>query len=106
MSEILPSIVATNLKLINKNTLVGSVDLTVTKWRFTFRGCLWHRKGESEWIAFPAKEWTNQDGNRKFTNLCEFINHGDQRRFKEMALAAIRELAAQGEDAMTARIVR
>jgi hypothetical protein len=81
MSEVLPSIVATNLKLINKNTLVVTVDLTVTKWRFTFRDCLWHRKGNDEWVAFPAKEWTDRDAKRKFANLCEFINHGDARRF-------------------------
>jgi hypothetical protein len=86
-------IVASNLRLINKNTLVGSVDLTVSKWRFKFRGCLWHRKDDREWVNFPAREWVDEDGNRKFSHLGEFVNHGDARRFQAASLAAIRELA-------------
>jgi len=88
-----PPIVASNWRPVGKNTLVGAADLTVTKWRFTFRGCLWHRKGEREWISFPAKEWTDKDGNRKFSSLGEFVSHGDARRFSELAIAAIKQIA-------------
>jgi hypothetical protein len=90
---VLLPIVASNLRRIDKNTLVGSVDITVTKWRFVFRGCLWHRKGEREWLNFPAREWTDENGARKFANLGEFINHGDARRFQEAALAAVHGVA-------------
>jgi len=89
-----PPIIASNYRSIGKNTSVGRADLTVTKWRFTFKGCLWHREGEREWVNFPSREWTDQDGNRRFSNLGEFVNDGDARRFQEAALAAIRQIAA------------
>jgi len=49
-----PPIIASNYRSIGKNTSVGRADLTVTKWRFTFKGCLWHREGEREWVNFPS----------------------------------------------------
>jgi hypothetical protein len=89
------AIVASNYRPIGKNTLVASVDLTIRKWGFVFRGCLWHRRGEHEWINFPAKELIDQAGTRKFSNLGEFINHEDARQFQGAALAAVHELAAR-----------
>ena len=56
----LPAIVAANFKRLDKNTLIGSADLTVVRWKLTFRGCLWFRKGSKEWINFPGREWTRQ----------------------------------------------
>jgi hypothetical protein len=88
-----PPIVASNYRPIGKGTLVGSANLYVTKWRFHFYGVLLHRKGDSEWIAFPAREWTAQDGKRVFSALGKFETHGDARRFSEMAIAAIRRVA-------------
>ena len=83
-------IVASNFKPIGKKTLVGSADLFVSKWHFTFFGCLWHRKGELEWISLPAKEWTGPDGKKIYTALGKFSSHDDTRRFSEAAIAAIK----------------
>ena len=86
-------IVASNFKPIGKKTLVGSADLFVSKWRFTFVGCLWHRNGEFEWISLPAKEWTGPDGKKIYTALGKFSSHDDTRRFSEAAIAAIKLIA-------------
>jgi hypothetical protein len=87
-------IVASNFKPIVKRTLIGSADLFVSKWRFTFVGCLWHRKGEFEWISLPAKEWTGPDGKKIYTALGKFSSHDDTRCFSEAAIAAIKLIAA------------
>jgi hypothetical protein len=91
-----PPIVARNFRPIGKKSLVGSADIYVAKWRFWFYSVLWHRVGEREWISFPAREWTGQDGQRIFSALGKFENHGDQRRFNEAAVAAIRAIAGEG----------
>jgi protein gp37 len=92
-----PPIIASNWRPIRRNTLIGSADLHVRKWRFTFYGALWHRKGEREWISLPAREWTGADGKRVFSALSKFSSHGDARRFSETAIEAIKRIA--GEDA-------
>ena len=75
--------------------MVGSADLFVSKWRFTFFGCLWHRKGEQEWISLPAREWTDAEGKRVFTALGKSSSQEDTRRFSAAAIAAIKLIAGE-----------
>ena len=90
-----PAVVASNLKWIAKHTLQATVDLTVPRWRLMFRGCLWHEKGGKEWIAFPAREWTDSSGAKKYANLAEFTERATADRFQIAALAAAHQLAAR-----------
>ena len=89
----LPKIIASNYKKIGKVSLIGSADLFVTKWRLTIYGVMWFRKGEKEWTSFPSKEWTDGAGAKKYFPFARFENHGDQSRFSEIAVAAIRRIA-------------
>jgi len=82
-------IVVSNYRTIDSGALIGSCDITVVKWRFVFRGCLLFEKNGKRWLALPRKQWTDEDGNRKFTPLGEFCNPEDGRRFAAEALAAI-----------------
>jgi hypothetical protein len=65
---------ASNLRRLDKNTLRGTVDIEVPSWRLKFKGCLWHQKGEAEWLAFPAREWVNKAGDRQFADLVEITD--------------------------------
>jgi hypothetical protein len=86
-------IVASNLRPIHKNSLIGVVDLTVPRWRIVFCGCTWHRRGEKEWVNFPGREWTDQAGTKHFANLITFTDEDSGRRFQGAALAAIHAIA-------------
>jgi hypothetical protein len=88
-----PPIIASNLKRIGKNTLIGTVDLTVPRWRITFRSCLWHRRGDKEWIAFGAREWTDRSGSRQFADLIQFTDRNVHDRFQTAALDAVHAIA-------------
>jgi hypothetical protein len=86
-------IVASNLKMIGKGTLVATADITIPKWgNFTIRGGMLHRKGDSEWFAFPSREWIDRNGQRQFADLLQFGDRPIGDRFKAAALAAMREL--------------
>jgi hypothetical protein len=86
-------VVASNLRHIGKNTLVGSVDLEVPAWRIRFKGCLWHRKGEREWVNFPGREWHDGGGERRFADLIELTDRSVHQRFQAAAIAAIHAIA-------------
>jgi hypothetical protein len=92
-----PGVVASNFRRIAKNTLVGTVDIEVPAWRLKFKGCLWHQKGDKEWLAFPSREWT-QEGTRHFADLIEITDRSIRDRFQRAALAAVHAIAKQGED--------
>jgi hypothetical protein len=90
-----PSIVAANLKLTDKNTLKGVVDIAVPRWHLMLRGCLWHRKNDREWINFPLREWTDRSGTNQYAILIEFTDRETSSRFQTAALAAVHQLAGE-----------
>jgi hypothetical protein len=91
----LPAIVAANFKRLDKNTLIGSADITVVRWKLTFRGCLWFRKGSKEWVNFPGREWLDRDGSKQFADLIKFTDRETFERFQVAALAAIHKVAGE-----------
>ena len=82
------SVRASNLKIIGKNALKATVELTIPKWHLVIRG----EKGDREWVAFPAAEWTDRNGTRKFSNIIEFTDRATAGQFQGAALAAVRML--------------
>ena len=98
MSELapIPGVVATSFRRIDKNTLIGIVDLEIPAWKLKFKGCFWHQKGSREWIAFPSREWL-KDGERHFPDLIEFTDSTVRTRFQSATLAATRRLLDRGE---------
>jgi hypothetical protein len=87
-----PGVIASNLKRIGKNTLVGTVDIEAPAWRIRFKGCLWHQKGDKQWLAFPGREWV-KDGQRQFADLVEITDPSVRDRFQRAALDAVNQLA-------------
>jgi hypothetical protein len=88
-----PGLIASNLRRIDKNTLIGVVDLEVPAWRLKFKGCLWHRKRDKEWLHFPGREWIDRQGNQQFADLVELTDRDIRDRFQSAALRAGLELA-------------
>jgi hypothetical protein len=93
----LPAIVAENFKRLDKNTLIGSADLTVVRWKLTFRRCLWFCKGSKEWINFPGREWIDRNGLTQYADLIKFTDRDTHDRFQQAALAAIHAVAGEVE---------
>jgi hypothetical protein len=92
-----PSVVATNLKRISKNTLIGTVDLTVPRWKIIFPGCTWHRKGTKEWVNFGAREWTDRAGTKQYAVLVKFTDDETHQRFQRAALAVVHRITNKGD---------
>jgi hypothetical protein len=75
----------------SKNTLRGFADLELTRIGLILRDCTLHEKNGKQWISFPAKSFTGQDGETKWQPLVEFAEGADEARkqFMRAALDAI-----------------
>ena len=82
-----------------RNTLKGFADLELSRVGIIIRDCTWHEKEGKEWVGFPAKSFTGQDGETKWRPLIEFAEGAGEARkqFQQQALDAIRAVA--GEEA-------
>jgi hypothetical protein len=84
-----------------KNTLQGFVDLELTNAGLVLRDCTWRRKGDQEWIGFPARSYQGKDGTTAWSPLVEFAAGAKEARtqFQQQAIAAVRAAARQQEPA-------
>jgi hypothetical protein len=81
-----------------KNTLKGFVDLELTRVGLVLRDCTWHEKNGREWIAFPARSYTDKDGNTQWSPLVEFAAGATEaREVQRQAINAIHIAEAEAE---------
>jgi len=78
-----------------KNTLQGFCDLELTNTGLVIHDCTWHEKDSKEWVGFPARSYTHQDGKPQWQALIEFAKDAREAReqFRKQALAAIHAVA-------------
>lgn len=91
--------VASNWKVVAKNTLAGTVDLE-TPSGYVFRGLMLHERegneGKKRWVQIPSREFKKEDGTRSFFPVIQFATPEKWWAFNSAALAAIDTLLQQG----------
>jgi hypothetical protein len=82
-----------------KNTLKGFVDLELTRVGLVIHDCCLHEKNGREWIAFPARPYTDKDGTTQWKCLIEFAEGATEAReqFQKQAINAIHVAEAEAE---------
>ncbi len=80
-----------------KNTLRGFADFEIEKLGLEIKDCTYHTKGRDSWIGFPAREYTNKDGEKKWMNLVYFSNKTYGEKFQQAALLALANYIADEE---------
>jgi hypothetical protein len=88
-------------KSYTKNTLKGFADLELTRVGIVIKECSWHEKNGKEWVAFPARSYTDREGGTQWQPLVEFAegNREAREQFQQQALAAIHLATAESEAA-------
>jgi hypothetical protein len=78
-----------------KNTLQGFCDFELTRVGLVLKDCALHEKNGKWWIAFPAKQFQNKDGQASWVPLIEFAAGAGEAReaFQTQAVAAVRAVA-------------
>jgi hypothetical protein len=80
--------VVTNPKFINKNTLIGKVDVEMLSG-LILREVMMFTKGSKRWVHFSGKEWTGQDGKKVYSPLIEFASPEAKDRFHAQVMPLV-----------------
>ena len=92
------------IRRYEKNTLKGFVDLELIRTGIIIRDCTWHRhENGKEWIGFPARSYTKDDGTTAWQPLVEFAEGATEARkqFQQKALEAIHAAVAEQDEAIS-----
>ncbi len=87
-----------NIQAINKGMLLAICDVRIVPWQFTLKEVKIFEKGASRWIGMPARDFTNDLGEKKYTELMEFDNDGVKNRFRSQIMGAIDKFLSENPD--------
>jgi hypothetical protein len=71
-----------------KNTLRGFCTLELPSG-MVIHDVMLHEKGDSRWIQFPAREYTDSEGEKQFARFIEFTNRAIANRFRDLVIASL-----------------
>jgi len=85
----------TRFKSCRRDSFVGFADFFIDKWGVELQGCSLYMKNGQKWLNLPAKEYQNEQGERKFAPYVRFREKDHYKRFCEAAIRAIDEYCAK-----------
>jgi hypothetical protein len=93
------SILCVKFRRFKKRSLLGFVDLQLTRVGLVIRDCCWHQKDGKGWISFPAKSYVDESGGTHWMPLVEFAEGARKAReeFRKQAIEAIHAAVADEE---------
>jgi hypothetical protein len=71
-----------------KGSLVGFFSASLPSG-MVIHSLMLHAKGTARWIAFSAREWTDEAAQRQYSRLIEFTDRQVADRFCDQVLAAL-----------------
>lgn len=89
------SVECMNYKPVNKGSLLGFADLFVPKMGLEIYGCTLHQKDGRRWVNFPSREFTNDQGEKKYMSIVRFREKTHMNAFTELAKQAIETKCAE-----------
>lgn len=78
-----------NINPVNKGSLLATCDVHIIPWKLTLHEIKIFEKGANRWLGMPSKEYTNDMGEKKYTDLVTFDNDGIKNRFRSQIMGAI-----------------
>lgn len=87
-----------NINALNKGSLLATCDVHIVPWKITLHDVKIFEKGANRWIGMPAKEITNNMGEKKYIELITFDNEGVKNRFRSQIMGAIDKYLANNPD--------
>lgn len=78
----------TNIRPVNKNSLLATCDVQIRPWKVTFHNVSIFQKGTNRWIGMPSRKW-EKDGETKYQELVTFDDADIQKRFRDQIMVCI-----------------
>jgi hypothetical protein len=78
-----------------KNSLKGFFSATLPSG-LVFHDLMLHSRDGARWIAFPAREWKDANGEKQYARFVEFSSRAVADRFKDQVLDALDKHLAEG----------
>lgn len=80
---------------VSKGLLIGFADFYIPKTGLEIFGCQLFQKDGKRWINMPSREYTNEQGEKKYMPYIRYREAAHKELFTELALKAIDKKCAE-----------
>lgn len=91
------SIECLKFQSVNKGNFVGFCDFFIPKTGIEIYGCQLFQKDGRRWINMPSREYTNDQGEKKYAPYLRFRDPAHKEMFNELALKAVEKKCAEAQ---------
>lgn len=95
-----------NINAVNKGSLLATCDVHILPWKLTLHEIKIFEKGVNRWIGMPAREFTNDLGEKKYVDLVTFDNDGVKNRFRNQIMSAIDKYLASNPEMVPEDLIK
>ncbi len=95
-----------NIEAVNKGSLLAKCDVHIKPWQMTLHEVKIFEKGASRWLGMPSREYTNDNGEKKYTDLITFDNDGVKNRFRSQVMGAVDKFLSHNPEMKPENVVK
>ena len=95
-----------NINAVNKGSLLATCDVHIKPWQMTLHDVKIFQKGNNRWIGMPSKDFTDNSGEKKYTDLVTFDNDGVKTRFRSQIMGAVDKFLSSNPDMTPEEVVK
>lgn len=78
-----------NINAVQKGSLLATCDVYIVPWDMELNEVKVFQKGANRWLGMPAREFTNNAGEKKYIELVNFRKEATKNRFRSQIMGAI-----------------
>lgn len=87
-----------NINPVQKGSLLATCDVHIKPWKLTLNEVKIFEKGANRWLGMPSKEYTNDQGEKKYTELVTFDSDSIKNRFRSQIMEAVDKFLSTNPD--------
>ncbi len=95
-----------NINPVGKGSLLAVCDVHIKPWCLTLHEVKIFEKGANRWLGMPSKDFTNEQGEKKYTDLITFDNDGVRNRFRSQVMGAVDKYLAENPEMKLEELVK
>ena len=95
-----------NIVAVGKGSLLAICDVHIIPWKLTLHEVKIFEKGTNRWLGMPSKEFINEHGEKKYTELVTFDNDGVKNRFRSQIMGAIDKFLTENPDMKPEEVIK
>lgn len=95
-----------NINAVRKGSLLAICDVHIIPWKLRLHEIKVFEKGAGRWIGMPAREYINENGEKKYIELITFDNEGAKNRFRAQIMGAVDKYLNENPDLVPEDLIK